>query len=371
MKTVRDLHDEAMRLAQLAFIARERGRFDEATELASRAFRFEEQAAQQVPDGPRAEPTRSILYRSAASLAYQAKELETAIRLVAHGLIGQPPTQVLRELRELYQQICFEMALQERSLVVEDHQIDMRLVGDLIGFGAVMYDTFIERLEALKKLVDKTVQRLLGRDYQSRGRVASKYRVYEPYLQTSPSSFVITLRLARADRAQLPLMFGASDVVGEIMTGMALINESHEEKLRQRIQNDAYYRQFLSLTRGRIAPDGEQVQLVQFSSSRQRVNFTRVRSEIPVPAQSLDQIRPGAAEYVHVTGVLDLAESRRRDVLGLTTDDGHEYLILVDEGLDDLVLSYWKQYVTVSGNRIGNQVHLVDIGAAEQPDDKS
>lgn len=102
---VRKLHDEAMRLAQLAKMAHDRGESRRAEDLAYQAYEYEMQAASLIPNAQSSEPTRSILYRSAASLAYQCKEFRSAQQLIAEGLSGYPPPQIERELKELNEQV--------------------------------------------------------------------------------------------------------------------------------------------------------------------------------------------------------------------------------------------------------------------------
>lgn len=105
MTTVRDLHHQAMDLAELAFI----GYFyrnwpdhehyktpGEIKELNRQACELETQAADMVEIG--LEPTRGVLYRSAAWLAFHAGELEKARKLVETGLAGNPPEFVRAEL---------------------------------------------------------------------------------------------------------------------------------------------------------------------------------------------------------------------------------------------------------------------------------
>lgn len=101
---VRELHDEAMKLAELSMVAYHNGLQDGA-KLANEAYRLETQAAELVPDGESSEPTRSILYLSAASLAQQCSEFQAARRLVAEGLAGHPSPRIERELKELYKQV--------------------------------------------------------------------------------------------------------------------------------------------------------------------------------------------------------------------------------------------------------------------------
>lgn len=363
MTSVRELHNEAMRLAQLALVARQHGEYDRAQEIARQAYDCERKAAHLVPEGESSEPTRSILFRSAASLAYQCKELSAAQRLIAKGLSGYPPHQTERELKELYEQVTFELDLQLQSKKVENDKLDIRLRGKGVGFGAILYDEFIERIQAARRLIDRTVQRLMHRDYQKSGPIAGKFKAFVPLLYTpKPGSFAITLKLGRAENKQLPLFINASDVIEEIMLGMELISTGKEEDLREHIGQDAYYQQFLSLTRNRVAPDGEQISLIQFISTDKHVVFTRPRKEIPMVAKAPDQDdKEEKPEFVHIKGVLDYAKSRRKDEIGLTAEDGEEYIVLVDEGMDDLVMSYWKQHVIISGYQKGKTIRFTDI----------
>lgn len=364
MINVRELHSEAMRLAQLALIARQHGEYDKAEDIARQAYNYENKAAHLVPEGENSEPTRSILFRSAASLAYQCGELLDAQRLIAKGLSGYPPPQVEMELKELYEQVNFELELQLQSIVVAEDELDLRLRGKGVGFGAILYDEFVERIQATRMLIDRTVQRLMGREYQSRGAIADKYKAFVPLLYTPRAgSFAITLKLGRAEAKQLPLFLDASRVIEEIMIGIELISTENEARLREHIKQDAYYQQFLSLTRNKVAPDGEQIRLIQFTSGKKQVIFTRPRDEIPMTTNPPeDSAIEEKAEFVKIAGIIDYAKSRRKDEIGLTTENDEDYVILVDEGMDDLVVSHWKRHVVVSGFRKGPKtIRLTDI----------
>jgi hypothetical protein len=101
MNDVTSAHREAMRLAEAAFLARRRGEVEEAMRLTERAFERERAAADAVADRHDLEPTRSVLHRSAASLALQCKRFREAERLVARALLGEPPPAIADELRSL------------------------------------------------------------------------------------------------------------------------------------------------------------------------------------------------------------------------------------------------------------------------------
>jgi hypothetical protein len=97
MSSLSDLHQQAMELAEQAFAARRRDDQTSARSLARRAYLLEKQAA----EGSQTEPTRSVLHRSAATLALDCGEYREAERLIAAALSGSPPEPIANELREL------------------------------------------------------------------------------------------------------------------------------------------------------------------------------------------------------------------------------------------------------------------------------
>jgi DEAD/DEAH box helicase domain-containing protein len=97
----RILHDEAMALTDQALVAQRRGDEAEARWFFSRALELETQAAESVPVAVEAEPTRSILFRSAATLALRCGMVEAATTLAQAGLEGDPPASIAAELRTL------------------------------------------------------------------------------------------------------------------------------------------------------------------------------------------------------------------------------------------------------------------------------
>ncbi|MCP2728934.1 hypothetical protein [Limnofasciculus baicalensis] len=86
MSQIQALHQKAMDLAEAAAVARLRGALEQAAQLTRQAFEQEAQAAALIANKLDAEPTRSVLHRSAASLAIECCELRTAERLIATAL---------------------------------------------------------------------------------------------------------------------------------------------------------------------------------------------------------------------------------------------------------------------------------------------
>jgi hypothetical protein len=102
---INQLHQQAMELAEQALLARRKGSEDEAERLSFEAYRLEAEAALMLREDDTAEPTRSVLLRSAATLALECGELREAEKLIATALIGNPPSQIADELRDLFEQV--------------------------------------------------------------------------------------------------------------------------------------------------------------------------------------------------------------------------------------------------------------------------
>ncbi len=98
MNDVSRLHDEAMRLAETAFAAKVRGDEAPVGSLLREALELERRAAELMTAGINSEPSRSVLFRSAATLALRCGDYDEAERLIAAGLAGQPPEEIAREL---------------------------------------------------------------------------------------------------------------------------------------------------------------------------------------------------------------------------------------------------------------------------------
>lgn len=107
------LHNRAMELAQLAVLAQERDPV-RSYELFRSALENERKAAEIWEGELNLEPTRSILYRSAAALARDCHDYDEAERLIARGLAGRPPGFVVRDLERLRDIVHAERASSPR-----------------------------------------------------------------------------------------------------------------------------------------------------------------------------------------------------------------------------------------------------------------
>ena len=128
MNTVQELHNKAMELAEHALLAARASDKDQAADLNRQALDLEREAASQLPATIENEPSRSILYRSAATLALDCHEYEEAERLVHMGLGGFPPEDIESELSNLLGEVslrrvsgslAYQLAERHRSVVIK------------------------------------------------------------------------------------------------------------------------------------------------------------------------------------------------------------------------------------------------------------
>jgi hypothetical protein len=106
------LHETAMELLDRGLLERDSSR---AQDWFRSAFEKERAAASLLVDARDEEPTRSVLYRSAATLALDCREYDEAERLIAEGLSGTPPFEIASELKDLKRRVLVERAKSQGS----------------------------------------------------------------------------------------------------------------------------------------------------------------------------------------------------------------------------------------------------------------
>ena len=99
--SLRTLHRQAIDKYKEATSAQEEGNDTLYEKLLQEAFELEKSAAELLFDKKEAEPTRSILYRSAANLALHCYNYSEANKLAIEGLNGNPFIELKLELGKL------------------------------------------------------------------------------------------------------------------------------------------------------------------------------------------------------------------------------------------------------------------------------
>jgi type II secretory pathway component PulM len=125
MSQIQDLHRQAMDLAEQADLKRLRGDTAQVQELLRQALELEAEAAGMVANDVTAEPTRSVLHRSAAALAVECGEFSLAEKLIARALAGAPPSDIAAELKDLFIQINLRNYLDRQGVTLTEDQLQL------------------------------------------------------------------------------------------------------------------------------------------------------------------------------------------------------------------------------------------------------
>lgn len=378
MKKVTDLHRQAMDLVDQARMAKVHGDSSHAEKLLREAFEKERSAALLVEGKKDLEPTRSVLCRSAATLALQCKEIREAERLITLGLSGNPPEEVAEEMRDLLEDVYFERHLQLRDVALEPDEIQLSLAGDSVGFGMASARIFVERVESMENLLYRTAERKLGRPYRDRGKAKTDIKEqFEVYMSVPrAASFAVTLRLGHSQQMVLPGLDWSENIVDEVLDCFDLFISDDTETLNQRINDPAYYRNFIGLAR-KIAPDGEKVRTVGITTIRQGKERHVALREAPRPLVKSDskeevEVIAKHAEVAHdarkqIEGSLLFADSTKNErEIRIVDKQGKTHRVRVPEGLmDDIVRPMWDTVVIVVGLEQDGILVLEDIKKAE------
>ncbi len=365
---ISELHRDAMELADQGFYYKNRGDSEASLQYFREALVKESKAAFAARQQDVGEPSESVLFRSAASLALNAQNYSEAERLVAYGLIGNPPNEIAEELRDIYENINFERHLQLNGIELNGTEVQMSISGKQVGFGFAKSDQVTKRINLFEKLTLRTAERKTGRPFRESGPVNKELKhAFEPYLSVGrAASFAFTVHFG-VPTSQLQFLGTETPlgVVDDVLNNIALINEGREAELKETINDEAYFRNFFSLTK-EMAPDGSDISLVGFTTIRdgheRRISFTRLKSQfnsdLLIDGKGIGIDKDEPKEFVGRLTSADSDESR----FALKLESGVKLFVVVPEGLGDIVKNYFEEEVRIVGVFTGqNTVRLIDL----------
>ena len=111
-----------MELADRGDLQKRQGKAEDAFNLYEQSLEAERKAAYSARAHHIGEPTESVLFRSAASLAYSIKDYREAERLICMGLAGNPPSEIAEELRSLYDTVNLEKNMERMAFTPSDKE---------------------------------------------------------------------------------------------------------------------------------------------------------------------------------------------------------------------------------------------------------
>jgi hypothetical protein len=252
----------------------------------------------------------------------------------------------------------------------------MSIAGKAIGFGVAPANAFVDRVEKTEALLFRTAERKKNKPYRDSGRYGKQLEDNLELFVSVPraASFAVTFKVGRGEQLSLPGTSLAEEIIDEVIECLSLFTQKNEDKLRERIKQEDYYRNFVALARG-IAPDGENVNLVGFTTLRRgairRVAMKPEKSEIQVEVpvalalpKKTQELKP---VKVQVTGFLKMADARKegKDHIQLIAENNLQHTVVVPAGMmSDIVRPLWEARVTVTGTQHGSKITLEDIRPA-------
>lgn len=376
MNDVRLLHREAMDLAGEAALEQSAGNVNRARDLYRDAFEKERQAAEALHNRFDLEPTRSVLFRSAAALALDSGDHRSAEKMIALALIGNPPIEIAEELRDLMENVYLQRHLEIRGVDLKPHEFQFSIAGKSIGHGLVESDVFVSRVQDVQKMFYRTAERKAQRPFRERGRPDRQFIKHFGTWLSVPrrASFAVTFRVGHMAQLTLPGLGPdpAESIITEVLDCLEVLCGDAPDEIEQRIPDLSYRRNFVALAR-RLAPDGKDVTTVGFTASvgatERRVALTRPGHEI-LPREPVGKNKTEA--LVTVQGTLKFANSLKsdRNAIKLVDEQGTVHEIIVPVGyMDDIVRPLWDSDVRVDGVRRGKKLLLRNVMPAEAPDD--
>lgn len=369
--TVKDLHREAMKFNDLALIAKQNNNVQGIKNNYLKAFEFEKRAFILFNSESSEEPTRSILLRSAANLAVLSEQLREAEKLISIGLAGDPPNEIADEFRDLLQQVNFFRHLELHGIVLNSNELQLSLSGNQVGHGLIRSDEFLNRIEIIERMAFRTADRIRNKPFNDKGRPLKNNVVnFEPYLSIPrAASFAVTIRFGQSvDQPVFDGMDVQTQLIDDILKNIKLINEENYTQLSENIKDESYRRNFIALTK-QLAPDGDRIKLVGFTTTRNLNNntvaLTKISKEVQVQASNEGSLLPVSQKEIEITGTLSFADSKKSKIK-LTDSKNTDYEIEVPQGLlSDIVKPYFEETVIVRGIQEGKKIQLKDIEKME------
>ncbi len=371
---VNSLHSKAMDFADRALRLQMDDHESDAAKLFRKAYEREREAALAVVHMGGGEPSRSILLRSAAALALDCDEVREAERLISLALAGDPPPEIIEELRDLLESVHFQRHLDLRGIRLAPTELQLTLDGAAVGNGVMESSQFLKRAETFCSLIMRTADRKGGSEFRESGpRNLRGFGVY--FSAARPASYAITVKMTQPKgQMLLPLseLPNEAVILDEVLTCIELFAQEQVQSLRDRIKDEAYFNNFTALAK-KLAPDGQKVRLVGLTTTKGR----RQRSvSMKSPPTTIWSPTPneGEGERVEYVGRMQLADERdaNRPQFKIQSDDGGwSPPIQVKPGLlTEIVKPYWGEEVRVTAfKKSKNLVELLEIVPVDDSQD--
>jgi hypothetical protein len=368
-------HRQAMALSDQALIAKNNGELERAIELTEKALELEKAEAFRFADQKDYEPTRSVLFRSAAVLALECGKNREAEQLACEGLAGNPPSPIAEELRSILDESNFKRHLNLNGVILGEESMQVSFAGNALGVGLAPVNIVQYKISQILSVIYRTVERLMKCPFRE-GELDRKTKaLVMPFMSPARvGSYAFTLKVGTTEENQtsFPGMSFGEKVLNELLDCVELVDKKDVEGLSSKIRDERYLRNFKMLAKT-IAPDGNRITTVGFTALKQRQ-----KREVALRTALVDYI-PSDPEFfvigqptskvLYLEGILKAAndKQRTRGIIELVDDKGEPYKIVVPkEAMNDIVRPHFNQEVMITVKCEGKKFNYIDIKSLEE-----
>jgi hypothetical protein len=303
-------------------------------------------------------------------LAFQCGLYDESEKLIYRALAGEPSASIAVELRLLLEDVSFRRHLAVRGVQLSNVDVQVVIEGNGIGYGIAPTAEVISRVTGTNLLLFRTAERLAKRDYREAGPPTNEIRDVAESFMTMPraASYAFSIRVGRT--TQMSFDDPSELLLNELLDCLVMIEDGNEANLKDRIQDAAYYNNFVALAKG-ILPDGDRVKTVGFTVQRdgrtREVALRHTAAEIrggftPLLSPDTKRVAIGKEKTVEVSGQLKLADSTHESNKIRLVSEHKSVTVLVPEGMmTDIVKPLWNEWVIIQGLKMGRSISLSTI----------
>jgi hypothetical protein len=354
MKEAKKMHRQAMLLSQRAFVKSEEGEHNQAKELYTEALALEQQAAYFYQERADLQPTRSWLFRSAANLALEAEDLKAAKKLAMEGLRHNPPEELQVQLEETLkialEKEAFLKYLKIQKETIQENELYIHWTGVSTGYGIAPWKEIKRKIDTTESLLYRLAELKTGKDFRASGKAPSDIlALVKPNVEALlPGSFGVRLKLGQnLEQVTLFPEAKAGEILEDLVECLRLIlTEDNTTKLKEKINNEDYFTNFINLTK-ELAPDGKQLRQLAIQLKSKKVNLDRSLKN-KIKRWSKTNSSDDEGKFLTVKGELRTANATSSKISIYDTEEKKNYKITVPAGLSEIVKSYWEEEVVVS-----------------------
>lgn len=354
MNPISQLHREAMESVDAALAERRAGNHIAARNHFITALEQERQAA----EATLTQPSRSILFRSAAWLSLEAEDAAEAERLAACGLADRNvPDRIKSELRAVAEESRLRL-YRPLPPPTAMPSISLHLEGPAVGFGGANPADIEPRVAATRNMLMRTAERQEKMAFrrQSPPPVALTQRL-QPRVSYASASVVVQVSLGGA---QMSLWDANDNVVRDIRRSLEAFGEGGEAALVPLIPEELYRKNFASLAT-LIAPDGARITSVDVLSTTAQGQLPVVRLRQRPPMSEPRKTK--SHQTVRLVGELRGAdETIATNKIKILTDEGVQSIQVREIAMEDLVRPFYGIRVAITAReRAGRGLELVGM----------